>query len=60
MPGMIGHGHNHPRVPGSKYPSARIHHVTACHSNSTKGTLIIAMVTLMLDKHILVKMSFTM
>jgi hypothetical protein len=60
MPGTIGQDHGHPSATGSRYSSAEICPITARHNYSTKGTHIIIMITLMLDKHALVKASFSM
>jgi hypothetical protein len=60
VPGRIGHSHRHPHALNSKHLSAGIHPVTAEHSHSTKGTCIIALITLTLDKHALVKAGFSM
>jgi hypothetical protein len=59
MSDMIGQDRRHPRATGSRYSSAEIHPITACHSYSTKGTHIIIVITLMIDKHTLVKATFS-
>jgi hypothetical protein len=46
-------------VSDNRYSSAGICPIVISHSNSTKGTHIIAMITLTLDKHALVKASFS-
>jgi hypothetical protein len=47
-------------MPDSRYSTAGIRPITVRHSNSTKDTRIIVMINLMLNKHALVKMSFSM
>jgi hypothetical protein len=49
------HRCRHPCVPDSRCSSAGIYPIAVWHSNSTKGTHIVAMISLTVDKHALVK-----
>jgi hypothetical protein len=58
MPDMTGRCHRHPRMPGGRYLSTRIHHITAWYIYSTNKTRINDMITLAQDRHALAKADF--
>jgi hypothetical protein len=60
MPGTITQDRMHPHATSSRYSTARIDLIPTRHSYSSKGTRIVDMITLMLDKHSLEIANFSM
>jgi hypothetical protein len=60
MSGMTRRGRRHRHEPTSRFSIDRICPITVYHSNYTKGTRIIVMITLAVDKYALVKVGFSM
>jgi hypothetical protein len=60
MPSMNERNPKHPHAPDNMHSSTEIHPVTALHSNSCTRTHIVTMITLTMDKFILVKVGFSL